>query len=750
MIIRALHIENLFQYQGVSLTDLPAAGYILLTGGNESGKSTIIAALTLALFGRTATLRADQLGKAVRWGEARGSVTVEFLADNGEAYTIARDIERDGTCQARLQRAGKELHAGVAEVDQAMFALTGLTFELFTATLYLPQGGAEKAIPATILHTLAGNDRLQGAAWQLAAEEAVQQERLRQQQEAIEALQAEWIAPDALAQAMAQLQTEYQTVEAGIKAVAQQQQHRLLLTDAMQQAAVTVNNVLERLLRCDRDSTLQAWLERSKAVEQAVQELLDTGRQAAAAIEEMPGHPLRAAMETLRKRLHRLMLIVEEVANQRYQLALWLGEIPAAPGATDTLRQQRKPLLETLEQENTRRWFFRVWNGFGLLLVLLFCGLLALVLQQGEGSLQQAVQSLFRLVYPAWQEQMLLPALAAGVLSGLLLTVIGWRGLRGVGRQRTASEAALQALAEQAERYKERIQQLDGAASQPLPQQVNTLLALAEGAPWQEILHRWAEEDGADLLHENGLARFISGLQEQQATFQRRLAEYLAEQEAKQLAGERQQQAYRVQLEQLTVAMDQQRQQQQQDQQRRQQVAALQKEQQAEQHQLAVHQLAHTLLLGSCRESTARFHQELRRSVAHAVPLFTQGRYHHVRIDEQLQMAAFSTIKNDFIGDEEISGAVRQQLHLALRMALNQALLTRIGEGPHCLILDEPFTHFDHQRLRAAWESLSQMNPSLAQLWIIVQGCEEAMAATANVKVSCAADQPFLTVRGGH
>ncbi|MBF0214729.1 MAG: AAA family ATPase [Magnetococcales bacterium] len=68
MIIRRLQSENLLCFKQLDLNDLPAQGPILISGPDESGKSSVLEILCLALFGRTATHSRDTLNRTIRWG----------------------------------------------------------------------------------------------------------------------------------------------------------------------------------------------------------------------------------------------------------------------------------------------------------------------------------------------------------------------------------------------------------------------------------------------------------------------------------------------------------------------------------------------------------------------------------------------------------------------------------------------------------------------------------------------------------
>ena len=103
MIILSLQAENLLKYRTLRLHELPVQGVIAVSGDNETGKSAIGEIICFALFGRTYSLAADDLGKLVRWGATQGRVALRFSAKDQE-LEIIRHLDRGGEQSARLLR----------------------------------------------------------------------------------------------------------------------------------------------------------------------------------------------------------------------------------------------------------------------------------------------------------------------------------------------------------------------------------------------------------------------------------------------------------------------------------------------------------------------------------------------------------------------------------------------------------------------------------------------------------------------
>lgn len=127
------------------------------------------------------------------------------------------------------------------------------------------------------------------------------------------------------------------------------------------------------------------------------------------------------------------------------------------------------------------------------------------------------------------------------------------------------------------------------------------------------------------------------------------------------------------------------------------------------------------LVDGAAGEMSRRFNRDVRALTSKALPLFTQGHYEHVQIDENLEVRVFSGEKNDFMEFDEISSGTQRQIMLALRLALSQELLRTTGGAPQFVFLDEPFAFFDQHRMLATLHALPQISEDLTQTWIIAQ-----------------------------
>jgi exonuclease SbcC len=136
---------------------------------------------------------------------------------------------------------------------------------------------------------------------------------------------------------------------------------------------------------------------------------------------------------------------------------------------------------------------------------------------------------------------------------------------------------------------------------------------------------------------------------------------------------------------------------------------------------MEVRQLAGDLLAGAIHYISQRFNTEVRNLSADSLPRFTNGRYQHLQIDQDLRVRGFSNEKRDFMDLDEICSVTQLQIMLAVRMALSQKLVNSVIQGPQMLFLDEPFAFFDEARTASDLAVLPQVRGDFTQIWVTSQ-----------------------------
>ena len=152
---------------------------------------------------------------------------------------------------------------------------------------------------------------------------------------------------------------------------------------------------------------------------------------------------------------------------------------------------------------------------------------------------------------------------------------------------------------------------------------------------------------------------------------------------------------------------------------------------------IAQRMLAIELLEGAARQSSRHFNRDIRELVGSTLPLFTAGRYEHLKISEALSVQVFSAEKRDFLDLDEVSSGTQRQIMLALRLALSEKLLKRAVKGQQFAFLDEPFAFFDAGRTRKALEALNERRGDITQIWIVAQSFPEGVQLPFAANINC-------------
>lgn len=124
------HKETVMQFSGQNP--------ILVVGENGVGKSTLVKdSVTWALFGKSRS-GSDNL---IREGQDMAQVLIEFSV-GGKSYRVIRTRYRNSNSELNLQTGdGKELTgATIAETQQKIEKLLGLTYDMFVITSCIEQG----------------------------------------------------------------------------------------------------------------------------------------------------------------------------------------------------------------------------------------------------------------------------------------------------------------------------------------------------------------------------------------------------------------------------------------------------------------------------------------------------------------------------------------------------------------------------------------------------------------------------------
>ncbi|MGD2119524.1 MAG: AAA family ATPase [Chromatiales bacterium] len=164
---------------------------------------------------------------------------------------------------------------------------------------------------------------------------------------------------------------------------------------------------------------------------------------------------------------------------------------------------------------------------------------------------------------------------------------------------------------------------------------------------------------------------------------------------------------------------------------------------------IATRDLASELLTGATKHLSQQFNNDVRDLVSRTLPLFTEGRYEHLQINEGMEVSVFSGEKRDFMDLEEISSGTQRQIMLALRLALSQELVNRSVEGDQFVYLDEPFAFFDEARTISSLRVLPSLSDEIRQIFVVAQDFPEENLPGFDVHLICSRDVNTLVYHGG-
>ncbi len=143
-----LEIRGFTAFREPQVVDFDGLELFAITGPTGSGKSSILDALTFALYGRAERV-GDGVRQLVSQGQPRAAVVLEFEAGGGR-YRVARSVTADARTKILVERADSTTESGwrqagdgadrVRDADATLERLVGLDYAGFTRAVLLPQG----------------------------------------------------------------------------------------------------------------------------------------------------------------------------------------------------------------------------------------------------------------------------------------------------------------------------------------------------------------------------------------------------------------------------------------------------------------------------------------------------------------------------------------------------------------------------------------------------------------------------------
>ena len=142
---RRLELHGFTAFRDPQEIDFTNLDLFVITGPTGAGKTSLLDAVALALYGQVPRMGKQGLGQLVSHGKAEARILLEF-AVGGDSYRVARRLPRSGAQQGRFERWSGEKwvdaveRGGIKPVNDAILDLVKLDFESFCKAIVLPQG----------------------------------------------------------------------------------------------------------------------------------------------------------------------------------------------------------------------------------------------------------------------------------------------------------------------------------------------------------------------------------------------------------------------------------------------------------------------------------------------------------------------------------------------------------------------------------------------------------------------------------
>jgi len=140
-----LEIKGFTSFREKTEVDFQGLGLFAITGQTGAGKTSILDAMTWALYGRTPRLRNNK--DLISQGAKSLSVELQFRVGQ-EDHRVVRQLSGAAAAKVRLERLDHgewlPVTGNVTELNERVRALVGLDFDSFNKAVILPQGEFDK------------------------------------------------------------------------------------------------------------------------------------------------------------------------------------------------------------------------------------------------------------------------------------------------------------------------------------------------------------------------------------------------------------------------------------------------------------------------------------------------------------------------------------------------------------------------------------------------------------------------------
>lgn len=749
MILEHIEAENILKYRSLRLSNLPAHGHIAVAGSNEAGKTAIGETICLGLFGRTFSLRPEEIGRVIRWGEYSGSVKVTFTVGEDHEYCVTRVIDNTGGHTACLEQTGASapIAEGVDAVDRAIREIGGFTYQSFADSFYLAQREMEvpHAKSATV-KALIGVDRLEAVTRGLEDEITETAKVISALETQIDGNHRKIAALNIDRARLGRLEAE-RDAKMDTAARAEAEGEKLAKRAAtVGKAANAFAEAVAKFVTTTTNASCTQWRRREHSVALGLSAVAKAA--VASGIDaEPPGvSQAGAALKTIGEGLARYDRIRDLAGLYRDRLAVLLDDsLPdmaeeACGNAEQNIQAcyayRRNRVREKMDRTAACRKRMLALGVVSIELVLLTWTGWALP----ASLVGRLLRSVIALGTFGQNLTLLLTAIVATVLTAVF-AVLYVRHAKGL----TQLHAELGKIDDDVRTSRTEMDVIEAVDVAPLPEALEALRCVRN-----DLLHSavvsFSEGEGAVLIKPDALSAKLGEIRDGGATAARAIQKAQRRITDRADTSRRKAVETREAVAELNneIAEERERWKRLEDFERT--VAGLATKANEARHQIVVRTLGRELIEGTCRQIYARFHPELRRFISRILPRLTENRYEHLEIDDDLRVRVFCKEKNDFVSLAEISNGTHRQLMLCVRLALSQALIASSSQTAQFIFFDEPFVFFDERRMAEAINVLKRISPEITQVFLAAQRFEDPAAF--DLCLDCEVGQDSLDVTG--
>ncbi len=689
MIVHSVRARDVLKYADLQLQGLPDRGLLVVTGPNESGKSTVGEILALALFGRTHSLDPSHLDKAIRWDARAGSVEVAFSTSIAGRSRVVREIDRDGKRSATLHTPeGAEIR-GWDGVNAAVEELLGFGFPEYLESFYLARREPTSAAArAETLRAMAGVLPLEQIARELGAEvPRLERKSLKFADQLLEVDEklGRYTREDLLPPQPGPARGDSELVAEVAERRRQLQRARSGFDRQLPELEVATRELVGRA----EGATRADWTKSVERMEGALDALEESVSFLGYDDVESGTGRLSHMLERVAEGLTAFDGLVAASAGRRSELAQLLGQEPARE-IDRTFDEQQEDIDADKRAARARR---KKQGTFATLTAVAAVGCGVAGLLPIDGLTPQVSLGL---------------KIGGGVLLAAAIFLFTKRGgidkeLRRLGQQDAD-------LADRRESAEEDIALLDGLGESKLNEAAEALEGLRGLGSLQAAVRAFRDGAGGRLTKPGTKERLETGALDQLAVVNAHLGQ-LGDRIGSDVES-------LGKIHELRAAR-----------------ASLASKRSEAATQLEVRELARELAEDAARHIAFEFNGRVKQALGRILPGLTEGRYQYLQIDDDLSVRVFSSTKQDFVDFEEISGGTQRQIALATRLALSETLADRADRGPQFVFLDEPFAYFDAARTKSTLAAMPRLSERLPQIWIATQ--EPPDGVTADVSLRC-------------